>query len=264
MHRSPRAVATLLATFLLACGDATGSGGGNFAVRFGMENTAAARGNAIDARAALAVVDEISVNGTNGTLTIQDIQMVVSEVTLKRAENSACVREDRGGGDDDECKKFEGGPFLVDVPLGGETVTVLEADVPNGTFRSVEFEVEDFDMDDDDGDREHRRADEIFAALRVLYPDLPRGANMVVKGTFTPTGGAAKPFIVYFNADIEIKQRFEEPLVVEDGGGITVRIDPAKWFMAGGRVRDLSLLDGRLVEFEIEMKQGFVKIDCDR
>jgi hypothetical protein len=218
----------------------------------------------VDALAALSIADEVAVNGSNGILTIQDIQLVVSEVTLKRAENSACVRKDRGGGNDEECKKFEGGPFLIDLPLGGETVTVLEADVPNGTFRSVEFEVEDFDMDEDDEGREQQRADEIFAALRALYPDLPRGANMVVKGTFTPTGGAAEPFIVYFDADIEIKQRFAEPLVVDDGGGITVRVDPTKWFMAGGRVRDLSLLDGKLVEFEIEMRHGFVKVDCDR
>jgi hypothetical protein len=40
-----------------------------------------------------------------------------------------------------------------------------------------------------------------------------------------------------------------------------VRIDPARWFTFGNQVRDLSALDGRLIEFAIEMKNGFVKAE---
>jgi hypothetical protein len=264
MNSLTRCVALAGPVVLFGCSDATGSSSGNFAVRFAIAPSGAAQINLAEGRASFAIADEVTVDGTNGTLTIEDIQLIVSEVTLKRAENSSCVRADKGGGHDEECKKFEGGPFLVDLPLGGGEVTVLEDDVPTGTFRSVEFEVEDFEMDDDDEENERQRASELLATLRASYPDLPEGANMVVKGVFTPTGGTPKPFIVYFNADIEIKQHFEEPLVVDEGSGITVRIDPTKWFRVGTRVRDLSLLDGDLVEFEIEMKQGFIKIDCDR
>ena len=128
----------------------------------------------------------------------------------------------------------------------------------------MEFEIDDFDAKHHDDDGERQRASELLTKLRVLYPNAPADANMVVKGTFTPTNGTAKPFIVYFNADIEIKRRFEEPLVVEEDGGITVRIDPSKWFSNGNRVRDLSALNGQLVEFEVEMNQGFIKVDCDR
>lgn len=250
---------------IAACGDATGSANGRVAIRFGTEPPAAARAVVDGSNAALSVVgDEVVATGTNGALKIEDVQLIVSEVTLKRAENAACRHEDKGHGDDDECKKFEGGPFLIDLPLGGGVVTVLEDEVPPGTFRAVEFEIDDFEADDDDDDGERQRASELLAALRVLYPNAPARANMVVKGTFTPTSGTPRPFIVYFNADVEIKQRFEAPLRVEDGGGITVRIDPTKWFLVGNRVRDLSALNGQLVEFEFEMKNGFVKVDCDR
>lgn len=235
-------------------------------MRFGTVSPGAASANVADGAAtALQVADELVAVGTNGTLKIEDIQLLVSEVELKRAENSVCVRDNKRGDDhdDDECRKFEGGPFLVDLPLGGGVVTVLQAEIPPGTFRAVEFEIEDFEMEDDDDQAEQRRASELFAQLRALYPNVPSGANMVVKGVFTPTSGAARPFIVYFNADVEIKQRFEQPLRVEQGGGITVRIDPAKWFTAGNQVRDLSALNGRLVEFEIEIKNGFVKVERD-
>ncbi len=268
MNTRPLLTAAALFVIAAACGDATGSGSGRVAVRFGTELSRASRSVATDASIASTVTlaDEVMATGTNGTLKIEDIQFIVSEVKLKRAENSTCARESKRGDDhdNDECKKFEGGPFLVDLPLGGSVVTVLQAEVPAGTFRAIEFEVEDFEMEDDDDQAEQRRASELLAQLKTTYPNLPARANMVVKGTFTPTGGAARPFIVYFNADIEIKQRFEEPLVVEEGGGVTVRIDPTKWFVNGNRVRDLSALNGQLVEFEFEMKQGFIKVECDR
>lgn len=265
-------------TILAACGDSTGSGGGRVAIRFATETAQSSRSIAGESNAALAVAaaDEVVATGTNGTLTIEDVQFIVSEVTLKRAENAECRHEVKQDGKDGrhdgekrhdenaECKKFEGGPFLVDLPLGGGAVTVLEKEVPSGTFRAVEFEIDDLEADDDDDDAEQRNAADLLTQLRVLYPKFPEGANMVVKGTFTPTNGTAKPFIVYFDADIEIKQRFEEPLHVEDGGGITIRIDPTRWFTQGARVRDLSALDGKLIDFEFEMKNGFVKIDCDR
>ena len=253
-----------------ACGDTTGSNSGRVALRFGtVAPASSANVQAGDVAQALQVADEIVTVGTNGTLRIDDIQFIVSEVELKRAENDICRNDDDDddgdrGHDDDDCAKFEGGPFLVDLPLGGGVVTVLNAEIPPGTFRAVEFEIDDFEMDDDDEDNERRRASELLAQLRLVYPETPARANMVVKGVFTPTTGAPRPFIVYFNADVEIKQRFEEPLIVEEGGGITVRIDPAKWFEIGTRVRDLSALNGQLVNFDIEIKNGFVRVDCDR
>ena len=260
---------------IAACGDATGSGSGRVAIRFGTEPSAGSRAVVDGSNAALSVAaaDEVTAAGTNGALKIEDIQLIVSEVTLKRADNDECRHEvkreearhegEKRHEENAACKKFEGGPFLVDLPLGGGVVTVLVGDVPSGTFRAVEFEIDDFEADDDDDAAERQHASALLTQLRVLYPNAPARANMIVKGTFTPTNGTPKPFIVYFNADIEIKQRFETPLKVENGAGITVRIDPTKWFIRGNQVRDLSALDGKLVEFEFEMRQGFIKVECD-
>ncbi|MGH7710509.1 MAG: hypothetical protein ACREOG_04465, partial [Gemmatimonadaceae bacterium] len=188
-------VMTAASIAIAACGDATGSSNnGRVAVRFGTEAPAARGAIAIDGAALAVAADEQVAVGTNGTLKIEDIQLIVSEVTLKRAENAACRHENREKqGADAECKKFEGGPFLVDLPLGGGVVTVLEADIPPGTFRAVEFEVEDFEMEDDDDDGERRRASELFSVLKLLYPNVPARANMVVKGAFTPTTGVPRP-----------------------------------------------------------------------
>lgn len=269
-----------LAVVVAACGDTTGSDTGRIALRFGTVPLSGAS-TSIDGAALSVAADELTITGSNGTLEIEDIQLIVSEVELKRLDDAECegddddrqgvqqdVRLDERRGDDDEdeeeCEEFEGGPFLVDLPLGGGEVTVLEEEIPAGTFTAIEFEIEDFEMEDDDDDGEGRRANQLLAQLRTLYPNVPPGANMVVKGTFTPTTGPARPFIVYFNADVEIKERFPEPLLVDEGGGITVRIDPSKWFLSGTQVRDLSRLDGQLVEFELEMKRGFIKIECEK
>jgi hypothetical protein len=279
MQSSLRTLSALLLA-VAACGDATGSGNGRVALRFGTVAPGASRASVQDGDVAQSVqlLDEIVTVGTNGALRIDDIQLIVSEVELKRAENDDCRKnddDDDDDGDDDDnegengergnaCRKFEGGPFLVDLPLGGGVVTLLQEEIPAGTFRAVEFEIDDFEMDKDDEDNERERASELLARLRLLYPEAPARANMIVRGVFTPTDGAPRPFTVYFNADLTIKQRFEEPLNVDEGGGITVRIDPAKWFEIGNRVRDLSALNGRLVEFEAEMRNGFVRVDCDR
>lgn len=260
MNLAKRLTAASLAVLLVACGDATGSSTRRMALKFGTSTQGAARARAADVGAALSVapVDELVLAGTNGTLTIEDLQLIVSEVELKRAMDDAC-RDDA----DDECEEFEGGPFLVDLLLAGGDVTIMQGEIPQGTFNAVEFEVEDFEMEADDDGAERLRAGELFARLQALYPNVPMKANMVVKGVFTPTSGAARPFIVYFDADVEIKIGFELPLSVAEGSGITVRIDPSKWFMSGSQVRDLSALNGQLVEFEIEMKNGFVKVEHD-
>ncbi len=269
MQHSLRILSAVLVA-VAACGDATGSSNNRVALRFGTVAPGASRASVLggDVAQSVQLADEIVTLGTNGMLRIDDIQLIVSEVELKRAENDDCRRNDDDDDDGDRdhgngCRKFEGGPFLVDLPLGGGVVTVLQAEIPTGTFRAVEFEIDDFEMDDDDDDNERLRASELLAQLRLLYPDAPARANMIVKGAFTPTGREARPFVVYFNADVEIKQRFDEPLNVEEGGGITVRIDPARWFEIGNRVRDLSALNGRLVDLDFDIKNGFVRVDCD-
>lgn len=94
---------------------------------------------------------------------------------------------------------------------------------------------------------------------------------MRAEGTFTPTGGSATPFVVYFDAEIEIERDLAQPLVLDEeraGAEVTVRLDPAAWFtLSDGSVLDLSQFDygttQTLLEFEVEMEDGVQEIEVD-
>src|SRR5690349_18168235 len=61
-----------------------------------------------------AVGEGLSITGTNGTLVITDIRLVVDEFELRRQEVADC--EDSSGGG--QCGEFKAEAFLADVPLG--------------------------------------------------------------------------------------------------------------------------------------------------
>ncbi|HEV2146688.1 MAG TPA: hypothetical protein VGR37_04660 [Longimicrobiaceae bacterium] len=190
----------------------------------------------------------ITLTGTNGTLVIQDIRLIVSEIELERAEGSCLTGND-------DCEEFEGGPFLVNL-LDGTAAEVVSAVIPAGTYTEFEFEVEDLDADDDDEASERQRVEAILAQMRQAYPGFPSRASMVVHGTFTPTGGNAQRFTVYFDAEIEVEHEFATPFRVPEDGAITVNLHPATWFRSGTQVLNLAALNGKTVEFEAEFKSG--------
>ena len=74
-----------------------------------------------------------------------------------------------------------------------------------------------------------------------------------------------------FEAEIEIEMEFDPPLVIleEDPEKVViVTVDPVAWFtLPDGTVLDLSPFDfaatGQLVEFEVEMEDGFTEIEFD-
>lgn len=200
--------------------------------------------------------DELVISGSNGTLSIGDIRFIVSEFELKRAEDF-CVGEE----DDDDCEEIEGGPFLVDLPLGSGAVTLTTDQVPAGTYTELEFEVENLDEDEDDDAREQQLIQSLYAQIRSTYPNFPREASMVVRGTFTPTGGSAQPFVVYFDAEIEIEKDLNPPLTVPGSAVLTVNVNPALWFRRGTQVLNLAALNGRRIEFEAEIDDGFEKVE---
>ncbi|CAA9301179.1 MAG: hypothetical protein AVDCRST_MAG68-455 [uncultured Gemmatimonadetes bacterium] len=247
--------AAALLPLAAACADSTASGGdGRVAVRF---NAVAA-----GAQGAQALFDHvpatgaITLTGTNGTLVLQDIRLIVSELELERA-NASC----RGEDDDDDCEEFEGGPFLVNL-LDGTAAEVVNASIPAGSYSEFEFEVEDLDADEDDDGGERQAIQSILAGMRQAYPGFPSDASMVVHGTFTPTGGTAQKFTVYFEAEIEVEHKFATPFRVPEDGAIEVNLDPALWFKPGAQVVNLAALNGRTVEFEAEFKSG-IKVEHD-
>ena len=250
------------ATILFACSDTAGPVDGgtvtvNFALASGPPGTPlpGARLSAVGA-----AVAELPLDGDNGTLTIDEIWLVVDEFKLERVED-ACDDVPEGE-DDDDCEEFELLPFFVSVPLEGEGTGEVSAEVSPGTYEELKFETK---APDDNGS--------LLADIREnSFDDWPEEASMLVVGTFTPTGGDTVSFRVYFDAEVKVELEFEEgePLVIEEGGdqAVTVFIDPAVWFVNDdGTVDDLSAYDydatSEVFAFEAKFEDGFTKIELD-
>ena len=262
---------------LAACSD-TPTGGGSDArvqVRFGVVGGQAQRSAASLQTGGAA---RLVLTGANGTLAVDDIRLVVAEFELdgdddvNRCGASASVLASSSGsgsggaddgedggrsGDDssDDCEDFDAGPMFVDLPLTGGTVAVGAGDVPAGRYDEVEFEVEDLD-DDEQNPAEAQRIAQLRQQILAQFPDWPRDASMLVVGTFTPTGGAARPFRVFIEAEIQIELDLNPPLSVGAGqtGSLDVTLDPATLFRNGANVLDLSTAGSRL---ELRMRNGF-------
>ncbi len=210
----------------------------------------------------------LSIVGSNGTLLITNITMVVDEFELKRTGVASGECDDDGS--DDRCEYFESNLFVADVPLGSGTVTVANDRIPAGSYSAMEFEVKDLFVDagDPDDAADAARIAQLLAQLRTTYADWPAGASMMIEGTFTPTGGAAQPFRVYFDAEVEVETAFMSPLVIDDASqGVTIELRPDLWFKnLDGTVRNLAEWDydtlAALVEFEVELEEG-IEIEFD-
>lgn len=263
-HRMPRLAALLLPVVALACSDTTGPTDGTL-VRIGFSTAGAT--------AALAGTGSIAagmtVTGTNGTLEIDDLRLIVGEFELESDEDD-CLP---GGA---ECVDFESLPFLVNVPLDGGMVQVASDNIPAGIYKELEFETKDFEYDDDaddvygddddDNDAQVQATlTQILEQLRSVYPDMPEGASMVASGTFTPTGGTPQPFTVYFDAEVEVEMELNPPieLPAADGSTIVVNLRPELWFVRGEQVVNLAAYDGQLVEFEVEFEDGIEDVEFD-
>lgn len=256
-----------------ACGDSTGiENGGTIGIRFAAASTAGA-GTALSAA-------DLDLVGSNGTLSITDVRMLVREFEVDRVDDDCdddSSRNNRGSGDDgssgddgrgddDDCEKFRAPPAFISLPLDGQGALVVEQEVPPGVYDELELEVKELDDDDDDDSLRDRQARELMVLVRQQFPEWPREASLRVEGVFTPVSGAARPFVAYFDAEIEIEMRLSPPLVIgeNDSPIVTIDVAPAVWFLGStGGVVDLSAFDfattGRVAEFEIEIERGFVK-----
>ncbi|WP_263787996.1 hypothetical protein [Salinibacter grassmerensis] len=272
----------LAATLTLVGCDVIGENSGSNVLRVGFtslaENDAAGEANA--SASATAKADEpLTIEGSNGTLALDDIRLVVSGIELEDEEEGGGEEndgdedddgEDEDGEDDDEEEddeeeEYEAGPSALDLPLGtGEVAIAGDDDIEAETYSTFEFEVEDFGSDDDDEEDEQRQLRRVLDTLRKAYPEWPPGASMVATGTFTPgdssTGGSSTRFKVFFNAEIEVERALSPPLRVTADGparSLTVELDPARWFENDDETVDnLANSDwndtGKLVELEFE------------
>jgi hypothetical protein len=207
------------------------------------------------------------IQGTNGTLVIRDLKLVVDRLELRSAAVTSCADSVRAAAEDherDHCPAFQTNLFVADVPVGTGAVTVAADKIPAGTYTGVKFKVKDLEVDSDDDDDigKGARIQELLTQLRVTYPTWPGQASLMVEGTFTPTGGMARPFRAFFAAEIEVESPLDPPVVVDSTStGVRVDLRPDRWFKrSDGTVMDLSALDfattGRVVEFEREFEGG--------
>lgn len=260
---------TALAALLAACSDGTEPGTA-LAIKFGTPSASSASAASLSRVAAFgaarALQQGLVIAGSNGTLEITDIRVIVDEFELEPVEVASC---DDVEPEPPECQEFEARFLFVQVPLSGEPVTVATDAVPPGRYDEFEFEVEDLELDDDDPEdaAEADLAQALLTRIRTQegFADWPEKASMVVVGTFTPAGGGDPvPFRTYFEAEIEVEFDLVPPLEItaDAAPAIVVQLNPEVWFSrADGTVLDLSQFDfattGRLLEFELEIEEGF-------
>jgi hypothetical protein len=258
---------TALLLFVAACEGGTGPGNnGNVAVKFSTGASQRVSSNVLSAGSAVASADQLTLTGSNGTLVIDDIRFIVEEMELRSSDaNSVCedneheVDDDlrvsydgsQGGNDDgnddedenhDECE-FDGGPFIVDLPLEGNTLTLTTENVPAGTYDRLKFKVDDLEGEHDDEADDSVNTTKLLSDIRTVYPNFPARASMVVHGTQN-----GQPFTVYFRSKLHVTQAINPPLVVPGNQVVTVNLDPSMWFKNGNQVLNLAALNGRLVD----------------
>jgi len=201
----------------------------------------------------------LDISGSNGTLAISEIRLIVAGFELEKAEGLCSASTDAAKDStevDRECPDFKAPPQFLDLPLDGKIEPIATAQMLPGTYSHLKFQVEDL-SEDEEGDGK------VISALRdtilAAFPDWPSKASVRVAGTFTDTAGVSTPFTVYAETEIEVEMKLTPPLIVSDAGvasrEITVDVKPAGWFgNADGTVIDLSKYDfavtGKVLEIE--------------
>jgi hypothetical protein len=206
-------------------------------------------GNALAASSTLARSVEMA--GSNGSLTLDEIQLLVDEFKLE-GSGAAC-------GDHPEpeaCGRIEAEPYFLDLPLDAVPVDAATTLVADGSYFALKLETKDLSSSG------------LAEVVRPEFPDWPDEASLRVTGSFDPEDGSdPRPFVVYFQAEVKVELAFDPPLdLSSEDAHVVVEIDPLAWFTnPDDSVVDLSELDyetnGEVVEFEAKMSEGFSKLE---
>lgn len=251
------------AALLAACGDGT-TPSSSVAIKFGTAAPSMSPPSLLaSAPMGASAAQGLMITGSNGTLDITDIRVIVEEFELEPVEVNDCDVDPEPA----ECADFEARYFFIDVPLTGSPVTVVQENIPVGMYDELEFEVDDIEVDSDDPEElaDADLIEALFNEVRAVFSDWPEKASMVIVGSFTPTGGSAVDFRAYFEAEIEVEFDLIPPLEVTEEGlsqDLVIQLSPDLWFLQGdGTVMDLSQFDfpttGLLIDFELEIEDGF-------
>lgn len=211
----------ILLAFLAACSDSTSA---NDDQRVGVAFQAVGQRSAVAADSSTPVAD---------SLIITRVQLVMSELELARTRGDslctipaatimASIASDKGKGRESSearserarrCPSIDLGPFLVTLALTSSPVTRFANDIPAGTYREIEFEI-DRPEDDSSG-----------VAFVASNPDF-RDISVRAEGTYK-----GKSFTYVGRAKSELELEFRPSLTVATSGTVvSIRVDLAKWF----------------------------------
>lgn len=215
MRRTAMQTAAVLAAAaaMSACAD-SGSPSTDAQLNFNLATRAAAPAVASAMSLATAGTPETYTDGTN-TLVIDQVQLVLREIELKRAEATTTCGDSSGG---DACEELELGPLLLDLPLGGTGGAARSFSVPvaPGTYDEVEFEI-------------HKPSSSDDAAFVQANPGFA-GVSIKVTGTYNGQGFT-------FTSDLDAEEEIElnPPLVTTESTAtdLTLFVDLDRWFRDG-------------------------------
>lgn len=262
----PILLLTFLGSMITSCDTTstdTRQGDGNIKLQFKTVGSSSTKARA-STNTMASEHDSLVLEGSNGTLRIDDIRFIVEKFKLEAADTDNESVEV-------EPEEFEAEAFWVDLPLGEDTLSLGNSAIQAGLYEELEFEVKDLDFDDEEEEGEESEQAALADSIRMVFPDWPDEASMVITGSFTPSDGDLQLFKVFAEAEIEIEREFEPPLeVIEDNVQqvISVQINPTQWLQQeDGSVFDLSQYDwdehGELLEFEAKFKEGVEEIEVD-
>jgi hypothetical protein len=143
-------------------------------------------------------------------LILDQVQLVLREIELKRASAEDCQEED-------DCEKFEIGPVLIELPLNGDTVRMVEIDIDPDTYNEIEF---DLHRPSGDGSEDQ--------AFLLDHPEF-EDTSVKVEGSFN-----GEAFV--YESDLSVEQEIDltPPLIIypdEMFSNVTLRVLLNDWFL---------------------------------
>lgn len=192
-----------------------------------------------------ALLGDTLTDGTD-TLVLDQVQLVLRDLRFKPEDDDGCEghdddsddaddhdsltvaasRGDDDHADEDGCRTFNAGPYLLDLPLGPEVTRAFSVAVDTGTYDELRIKLHK--PRDDSGDP--RDID-----FLNQHPDFNK-ISIRATGSFN-----GQPFVFETDVNAEQEMEFDPPLVITGAVtnvDVTIRVDLTGWFAdgAGGLV----------------------------
>jgi hypothetical protein len=207
-----RTAASLIAAAAIAgCGD-SGGPSNDALVNFSLATKPSPAAAASPMAFVTAGTSETYTDGVN-TLVIDQVQLVLREIELKRSEATGDCGEPQGEAHD--CEELEFGPLLLDLPLGGAggAARSFSVNVAAGTFNEIEFKI-------------HAPSGGEDAAFVQANPEFA-GVSVKVTGTYN-----GQPFTYVSGLEAEESIELSPPIVTSESAAtdLTLFADLDRWF----------------------------------